>query len=418
MGSSSSGVSRPPFVSPDLLLLKSDSILASLVLSDLVCISPQAVAPAIVLDCDSLPGLFMAPVISSVALSPWISKFKSSFHNLSKVVSPSFSEDVPPTVKSPDSITLGSPQIWKYHLMAYFHGVPLSPAKIFSDLNPIWGQQGRISVKHQSARICLIYIPCAVTRQWALDVGFWNSGNFSFTVSPWSPSADLSPMKLVHAPIWVMFKKVPPELWSLVGFSTIVSGVGIPVHSEFPKLNPYSNGVVKLNVVVELEKKRPGSVIVTNKIENFVLVSVEYPKLPPRCGSCKEFGHLDLRCPNPVARVNRPAPAVGGTEASVPSVVLPKNPVQSLARSKSLPSINVDDSEVSSSGGWLCFVHRSKPHLMSSSGTSSHSINLVTTSQFAEEKELINSAQAIMRQRITASEVHAPSFFLPLLGRK
>lgn len=129
-----------------------------------------------------------------------------------------------------------------------------------------------------------------------LDVGFWNSGNCSFTAFPWSHSADLSPMKLVRVPIWVLFRKVPLELWSLVGFSAIASGVGIPVHSEFPKLNPYSNGVVKPKVVVELEKKHLGSVIVTDNHGNSVRVSADYPKLPPRCGLCKEFGHLELRC--------------------------------------------------------------------------------------------------------------------------
>ncbi|VVB06411.1 unnamed protein product [Arabis nemorensis] len=422
----------PPLqeVPPDLLFLSSDPILTHVPVPDLVVSRLQSVDSTLVLPCTSPRAVPTVPLSSPVATSPWISKFKSSFHNLSKVASPSFSDDGTPMVKAPASITLGSSQIWKDHLVAYFHGIPPSPAKIFSDLNPIWGKQGRISVKHQSARICLIYIPCAITRQWVLDVGFWNSGNCSFTVSPWSPSADLSPMKLVHAPVWVLFKKVPPELWSLVGFSTIASGVGIPVHSEFPKLSPYSNGVVKLKVVVELEKKQPSSVIVTDNLGNSVMVSAEFPKLPPRCGSCLEFGHLDLRCPTPAARAISPvhptrvSPSpldnVGenfNASSMAPGISISEQHVPAVVRTNNSPSFSLGASEASSSGGWLRVVNRSKPRL-SSSESASKSIHPVTSATFAEEEDMIKAAQVIMRQRIADLEVQAPSFVSASVRKK
>lgn len=77
--------------------------------------------------------------------------------------------------------------------------------KIFSDPYPIWEKQGKISVKHHYARVCLIYIPCEMTRKWVLDVGFWHSGNCSFTISLWSSYSIFTSMKLVHASIWVLF---------------------------------------------------------------------------------------------------------------------------------------------------------------------------------------------------------------------
>lgn len=149
-------------------------------------------------------------------------------------------------------------------------------------------------MKYHSARSRMIYIPCQQTRKWALDVGFWHSGNCSFTVLPWSPAMNSSPMKLVHAPVWVLFKNVPRELWSLEGFNAITSGVGIPVYSEFPQLTPHTNGIIKLKVVIELEKKRPSSVRITDKEGFYVLVSCSFPKLPPFCNRCLEYGHLQL----------------------------------------------------------------------------------------------------------------------------
>lgn len=266
-----------------------------------------------------------------------------------------------------------------------------------------------------SKGIFLIYIPCDVTRQWVLDVGFWNSGNCSFTVTLWSPSIDLSPMKLVHAPIWVLFRNIPPELWSIEGFSTIASGVGIPVHSESSKLRPYSNGVVKLKVVVELAKQRSSSVRVTDKLGNFVSISATYPRLPPLCSSCGQYGHFQLRCPEaiipPVPIVSPVLPVTSSLKvnlalpAVVDSVVCSSsspdvNPPPGLNRSRSLPSCQEVDSEDSSSGGWIHVVRRSKPPLQSSSSSVSlKSVHPVTSAQFAAEEEMIKAAQQVIRNR-------------------
>ncbi|ESQ27741.1 hypothetical protein EUTSA_v10019861mg, partial [Eutrema salsugineum] len=243
------------------------------------------------------------PLASSKdSLPSWASKFKSTFLTLSKVGSPVVSEDGIPQMKAPDSVILKSSQLWKNHLVAQFHGSPPSIAKIFSDLNPIWGKQGRISIKYHSPGIFLILIPCEATRKWALDIGFWHSRNCSFSLSEWSSSATLGSSKLDFAPVWVLFRNVPQELWSSQGFSTIASGVGFPVHSEFPNIRPYSNGVVKLKIVVELAKTPPPFVRVSDKMQNTVLVSVEFLQLPPKCAACGEFGHFQMRCPVPVVK--------------------------------------------------------------------------------------------------------------------
>ncbi|CAA7022641.1 unnamed protein product [Microthlaspi erraticum] len=114
----------------------------------------------------------------------WVAKFKPQFKNLSKIGSPTMSSDGIPQIQAPDSIVLKPVTTWKNHIVAYFHGNPPSSAKIFSDLNPIWGSKGNISIKHHSSGVFLILIPNLETRNWVLDVGFWHSGNCSITVTP------------------------------------------------------------------------------------------------------------------------------------------------------------------------------------------------------------------------------------------
>ncbi|KAL0728626.1 hypothetical protein Bca4012_024719 [Brassica carinata] len=465
--SSLSLVLSPPPVPPDLLFLQPSS-------DPVVPLHPSAffqegeqqplVSPpgAEVGGSPSIPAVF--PPLAKPSDS-WAAKVKSSFQPLVKIASPSVSTDGIPSIRAPDSITLVSSTVWKDHLVAFFHGRPPSPAKVFADLNPIWGKNGNISVKQHSKFSLLIYIPCPVIRQWALDVAFWHSGNCSFTAMLWHPSLNLSEMKLVHAPVWVLFKKVPFELWSLMGFSTMASAVGFPVHSEHPDLKPYTNGVVKLRVVIELDKPRPSSVRVTDKLGNSVFLPVEFLKIPPKCGGCGEYGHLRLRCPQPSLQISSPSPefpSYMGVMASPPSaekspsaqdspsavyshhtvahspLSVASNKSAKLAttrgslgkiissntsplsapgshapskieRANSLPLPSPSPTDQSSSSGWCFVVKRSGVSKKTAHPPSpSEPIVPVTDAKFAEEEELISAAQCILRSRLTAIDTSAP----------
>ncbi|KAF8048205.1 hypothetical protein N665_2609s0002 [Sinapis alba] len=436
----------PPPVPPDLLFLHPSSDLASSSHPSLFAAELELqplVSPSVV-----QPISFSPAVISPAQENPsssWVSKVKSSFLPLVKIASPTVSSDGIPSIQAPESISLTSSPFWKDHVVAYFHGLPPSAAKIFADLNPIWGKNGKISVKQHSKRSCLIYIPCPVTRQWVLDVGFWHSGNCSFTVALWYPSIDLSSMKLVYAPVWVLFKKVPLELWSSLGFSTMASAVGFPVHSEFPDIRPYSNGVVKLRVVVELAKPRPSSICIVDKMGNSVLLPIVFQKLPPKCVCCGEFGHLRFRCPSPSisghgsqqkkdvivgsAPVdfvdhppvdNAPVPQGIGVPAvaprgpsvahSVAQSVAPSVPgFSKLSRSQSLPLDKGSESVLSSSNKWIYVASRSKPqHVRSTSMKQISSPIHISNAKFAEEEELIAAAQNILRCRLAAVDAKKP----------
>lgn len=161
-----------------------------------------------------------------------------------------------------------------------FHGSPPSPARIFSDLNPIWGTHSRTAVRKYSPHSCMIFIPSEVTRKWALEVGFRQSGNCAFTVTNWSSRSCLSLMKLDFAPLWVILRNVLSQLFSFECISAIASGLGHPLYTEHKKLTPNMFGLVKLKVVIKLDKKFPSAVRVTDKLGNSVLVSAEFPHVP------------------------------------------------------------------------------------------------------------------------------------------
>ena len=129
-----------------------------------------------------------------------------------------------------------------------------------------------------------------------LQVGYWQADRCAFSVYPWTADGNLAAQELLFAPIWVVMKNVPPQLYSLDGISVVACGIGDPLHTEKSRLDPYHFGDTKVKVEIDLSKSLPEVVEVRDTQRNSVRVNVEYPSLPPKCLNCGKFGHLLNRC--------------------------------------------------------------------------------------------------------------------------
>lgn len=146
---------------------------------------------------------------------------------------------------------------------------------------------------------CLIYVPNVKSREWVLQVGYWQVDHCAVSVFPWSPEGSLHDLELKFAPTWLILKNVPPQLYSLDGISVVASAVGEPLHTEKSRLDPYHFGDTKVKIEIDLSVTPPDVVEVRDAESNSVRIKIEYPKLPPKCCNCGKFGHLMNRCPQP-----------------------------------------------------------------------------------------------------------------------
>ena len=270
----------------------------------------------------------------STAAPSYAQRFKASLRNLRKISSPVCTEDGTPVVQAPALVLLKTAEQWKGHIVAQFHGLIPHPKKIFSDLNPAWGKFGNIVIRAVSDTSCLIFIPCTSTREWVLQVGYWQAGNCAFSVYPWSPDASLQMLDLETAPTWAILENVPAQMYSLDGISVIASAIGEPLHTEKSKLDPFYFGNTKVKVEISLAKPPPTTIIVRDAMMNQVKVRVSYPRLPPKCCNCDRFGHLLDRCPKPLLRKKHGAAAKGmepgGTAIAETLTPLGKESISSL----------------------------------------------------------------------------------------
>lgn len=240
--------------------------------------------------------------IPSASVPSYAARFKSSLRNLRKISDPSFLEDGTPVVQAPSSVLLETSDLWKDHVVAHFHGRMPPAGKIIADLNPVWGKFGKITVRTVSATCCLIYIPSVQTREWVLQVGYWQADRCAFSVYPWSSDGNLAAQELLFAPTWAVLKNVPPQLYSLDGISVVASGIGDPLHTEKSRLDPYHFGDTKVKVEIDLSQTPPEVVEVRDSQGNSVRINVEYPSLPPKCINYGKFGHLINRCHKPLMK--------------------------------------------------------------------------------------------------------------------
>lgn len=174
----------------------------------------------------------ISQVIPAANVPSYAQRFKSSLRNLRKISDPTFPEDGTPVVQAPEKVQLQTSDLWKDHLVAHFHGRMPHHGKVFADLNPVWVKFGNITIRTVSDTCCLILVPFTQTREWVLDVGYWQAGNVAFSVYPWSTDGHLTVQELTSAPTWAVLKNVPPHLYSLDGISVVASGIGEPLHTE------------------------------------------------------------------------------------------------------------------------------------------------------------------------------------------
>lgn len=297
--------------------------------------TPVAISPPANSTHDSLPSTSAVnpPQVNGIstpnAILPWAQKFKASLRNLKQMSSPTFLEDGTPVVIAPPSVLLKTAELWKGHLVAQFHGLCPPASRIISDLNPIWGRYGNITVRIISETAALIFIPSLATTEWVVEVGFWQAGNCSCTVYPWSPEGLLELEELKFAPTWAILRNVPPQLYSLDGISVIASGIGEPLHTEKSRLDPINMGMTKVKVVINLDSSLPTTIIVKDVQGNTSRVAVEYPRPPPHCTNCGRYGHILSRCPKPLLKKSpfkKPTHS-GAKVVAHPTVNLPQEPI-------------------------------------------------------------------------------------------
>ncbi|GJV95210.1 cytokinin dehydrogenase 3-like protein [Tanacetum coccineum] len=150
-----------------------------------------------------------------------------------------------------------------------------------------------------------------VVTNYGLDVvlenGPWFIRNNPFILKKWHPDENLLKEDVSSVPVWVKLHGVPVTAFSDDGLSTIAAKLGTPLMLDSYTsdmcmqswgMSSYARVMIELRADVEL---KDNIVVVMPRIrrEGHYLcnVCVEYEWKPPRCATCKVFGHMHEECP-------------------------------------------------------------------------------------------------------------------------
>uniref|UniRef100_M4EUW1 DUF4283 domain-containing protein n=1 Tax=Brassica campestris TaxID=3711 RepID=M4EUW1_BRACM len=228
---------------------------------------------------------------------PWASKMEKSKRNLHKVTSPEFLEDGTPKVRIPRHVLLEGLENQKEFVIGQFYRCS-APASglIQSVVSRIWGTRCRIYTREIGNNAFLFHIPDEFTRKWVVQRGIWHVDDCIMFVSTWDPKGTITVPEISTIPVWLTLKDIPHQLYSKKGISWIASGIGAPMLTSKPWLDPILMGEAKILVEVKLDRPFPQRVALEDESGSVSMVSVIYSWLPSVCPKCGQLGHKAPRC--------------------------------------------------------------------------------------------------------------------------
>lgn len=199
----------------------------------------------------------------------------------------------------PESVIADVVPLWKSFVVGHFMGDVPHVGTIHATVNRIWtilDKASKIDVQIINKTTVLFRIANSRIRERVLKRKYWHIGDIPLVVSEWNPEASQAPPDLSAMPMWIDLQDVPGYLFSQKGLELLSSTVG-----HFVKLHPNTERCVRLDVArvlveVNLQKELTQKISFTNEKREEILVSVNYPWLPPKCKICSRWGHRKKDC--------------------------------------------------------------------------------------------------------------------------
>ncbi|GJY58783.1 RNA-directed DNA polymerase, eukaryota, reverse transcriptase zinc-binding domain protein [Tanacetum coccineum] len=140
-----------------------------------------------------------------------------------------------------------------------------------------------------------------------LENGPWFIRNNPLILKKWHPDENLLKEDVSTVPVWVKLHGVPVTAFSEDGLSAIATKLGTPLMLDSYTSDmcmqswgrsSYARVMIELRADVELKDNIVVAMPKITREGHYTCnVRVEYEWKPPRCSSCKVFGHIHEECP-------------------------------------------------------------------------------------------------------------------------
>uniref|UniRef100_M4DB65 CCHC-type domain-containing protein n=1 Tax=Brassica campestris TaxID=3711 RepID=M4DB65_BRACM len=228
---------------------------------------------------------------------PWAARLSPQSRNLYRAATPTYRLDGTPQISIPSKVLKLGPENKDEYIIGKFHRCTLPPGGLVHAVtNQIWGRSCKISCKKIGESTYMFHIPHEPTRHWVIQRGIWHIDDCLLFVLPWTPEDSFKMTEISTLPLWVNLKNIPDCCYSRLGISHVASGLGEPILTHKPRLDPTTMGEAKVLVEMELDRDFPKIIALDDKQGSIFLVEVEYTWIPSKCERCGNLGHKEKRC--------------------------------------------------------------------------------------------------------------------------
>ncbi|KAL0897414.1 hypothetical protein Bca101_081375 [Brassica carinata] len=261
------------------------------------------------------PLLFKLPAIPPEPSTPrdYDPAIVGNYNRSTCTLQPPIEKLPPPELKSDATLTYrldGTPQIFipskvlklspenkDEYIIGKFHRYSLPPdGLVHAVANRIWKRSCKITCKKIGDSSYMFHIPHEPTHHWVVQRGVWHIDYCLLFVLPWTPEDSFKITEFSTLPVWATLKNIPDCCYFRLGISHVASGLGEPILTHKPRVDPTTMDDAKVLVEMELDRDFSKIIALDDKQGNIFLVTVEYTWIPSMYERCENLGHKVKRC--------------------------------------------------------------------------------------------------------------------------
>ncbi|XP_048617994.1 uncharacterized protein LOC125589716 [Brassica napus] len=217
--------------------------------------------------------------------------------NLFRASRPTFRLDGTPEIIIPAKVLELGPENVGEYVIGLFHWCSIpSGGLMHVVVNYLWGRSCKIVSQKLGESSYLFHVLHKETRNWIIQRSVWHVEDCLVFVALWNPVGSLKIPEISTVPAWMTLKNIPTSCYSRLGISHIASGLGEPMLTHKPRLDPFNIEKAKILVEIELDKNFPKKIALDDKLGNIFLVDLVYSWSPSTCERYESLGHKAKMC--------------------------------------------------------------------------------------------------------------------------
>ena len=178
-----------------------------------------------------------------------------------------------------------------------------------------WELEGEMEIMLLANNYFMVTFNCTADRNRVFEGGPYFYNKVGLFVKPWHVGFNPAEELPNRVPVWVRLPRLPVECCREDVLHLLASVIGNPIGTASQTLGKKVMTFARICVEIDLSRPLPDAIEMCAGSYSWVQ-QLDYETLPFRCRLCREYGHLQRRCPRFKTREAQPSQPVSNLPAA------------------------------------------------------------------------------------------------------